>query len=63
MDGRRFIISLFSSEKAHSITQVVMNLPNDAVEFLGLLSVPQQKNINPSFSLASRLCPQIVAHS
>ncbi|PON86673.1 SAM-dependent methyltransferase TRM5/TYW2-type [Trema orientale] len=34
MDGRRFIISLFSSEKAHSITQVVMNLPNEAVEFL-----------------------------
>ncbi|XP_062077894.1 tRNA (guanine(37)-N1)-methyltransferase 1 isoform X2 [Humulus lupulus] len=34
MDGRRFIISLFTSEKAPSITQVVMNLPNDAVEFL-----------------------------
>ncbi|GMN63024.1 hypothetical protein TIFTF001_032093 [Ficus carica] len=34
MDGRRFIISMFSSEKAPSITQVVMNLPNDAVEFL-----------------------------
>ncbi|XP_030478921.1 tRNA (guanine(37)-N1)-methyltransferase 1 [Cannabis sativa] len=34
MDGRRFIVSLFTSEKAPSITQVVMNLPNDAVEFL-----------------------------
>ncbi|XP_030549803.2 tRNA (guanine(37)-N1)-methyltransferase 1 [Rhodamnia argentea] len=34
MDGRRFIKSLFASEKALSITQVVMNLPNDAAEFL-----------------------------
>lgn len=34
MDGRRFIDTVFSSEKGHSITQVVMNLPNNAVEFL-----------------------------
>ncbi|KAI6690434.1 hypothetical protein NL676_027262 [Syzygium grande] len=34
MDGRRFIKSLFASEKALSITQVVLNLPNDAAEFL-----------------------------
>lgn len=25
---------MFASDKAHSITQVVMNLPNDAAEFL-----------------------------
>lgn len=37
MDGRRFVKSLFASEKALSITQVVMNLPNDATEFLGML--------------------------
>lgn len=36
MDGRRFIDSIFSSEKAHSVTQVVMNLPKDAAEYLGL---------------------------
>ncbi|GAB4846289.1 hypothetical protein Ancab_025290 [Ancistrocladus abbreviatus] len=34
MDGRRFIDVMFSSENAHSITQVVMNLPNDAAEYL-----------------------------
>ncbi|PNY11599.1 tRNA (guanine(37)-N1)-methyltransferase 1-like protein [Trifolium pratense] len=34
MDGRRFIKAMFASDKAHSITQVVMNLPNDAAEFL-----------------------------
>lgn len=33
MDGRRFIETIFSSE-THSVTQVVMNLPNNAVEFL-----------------------------
>jgi hypothetical protein len=38
MDGRRFIKAMFASDKAHSITQVVMNLPNDAAEFLGMLS-------------------------
>lgn len=37
MDGRRFISAVFSSEKAQTITQVVMNLPNDASEYLGLL--------------------------
>ncbi|KAF3957684.1 hypothetical protein CMV_017329 [Castanea mollissima] len=34
MDGRRFIQAIFSSDKAKSITQVVMNLPNDAAEYL-----------------------------
>ncbi|XP_031404643.1 tRNA (guanine(37)-N1)-methyltransferase 1 [Punica granatum] len=34
MDGRRFISLIFASEKALSITQVVMNLPNDAAEYL-----------------------------
>ncbi|KAH9615762.1 hypothetical protein KSS87_022962, partial [Heliosperma pusillum] len=34
MDGRIFIETVFSNNNAHSITQVVMNLPNDAVEFL-----------------------------
>ncbi|KAE9621659.1 putative tRNA (guanine(37)-N(1))-methyltransferase [Lupinus albus] len=34
MDGRRFIEAMYASDKAHSITQVVMNLPNDAAEFL-----------------------------
>ncbi|XP_042949098.1 tRNA (guanine(37)-N1)-methyltransferase 1 isoform X3 [Carya illinoinensis] len=34
MDGRRFIRAIFASEKAKGITQVVMNLPNDAAEYL-----------------------------
>ncbi|CAA0815930.1 tRNA (guanine(37)-N1)-methyltransferase 2 [Striga hermonthica] len=34
MDGRRFIETVFSSHRAESITQVVMNLPKDAAEFL-----------------------------
>ncbi|KAK9269441.1 hypothetical protein L1049_001215 [Liquidambar formosana] len=34
MDGRRFINAVFTSQKAQSITQVVMNLPNDAAEYL-----------------------------
>ncbi|KAJ4975832.1 hypothetical protein NE237_000938 [Protea cynaroides] len=34
MDGRRFINAIFASQKAESITQVVMNLPNDATEYL-----------------------------
>lgn len=38
MDGRRFIDAMFTSDKAKSITQVVMNLPNGAAEFLGLSS-------------------------
>lgn len=36
MDGRRFIDALFSNQNNYSITQVVMNLPNDAAEFLGM---------------------------
>ncbi|KAL6196435.1 hypothetical protein ACLB2K_032050 [Fragaria x ananassa] len=35
MDGRRFIRAMFASDKAKSITQVVMNLPKDAAEYLG----------------------------
>lgn len=34
MDGRRFVDAVFASSKARSITQVVMNLPNDAAEYL-----------------------------
>ncbi|PQQ07341.1 tRNA (guanine(37)-N1)-methyltransferase 1 [Prunus yedoensis var. nudiflora] len=34
MDGRRFINAMFASDKAKSITHVVMNLPNDAAEYL-----------------------------
>ncbi|XP_027342079.1 tRNA (guanine(37)-N1)-methyltransferase 1 isoform X2 [Abrus precatorius] len=34
MDGRRFIKAMFASDKAQSITQVVMNLPSEAAEFL-----------------------------
>ncbi|OVA07970.1 tRNA transferase Trm5/Tyw2 [Macleaya cordata] len=37
MDARRFINAIFTSQKADSITQVVMNLPNDAVEYLDAL--------------------------
>ncbi|KAJ6886947.1 tRNA (guanine(37)-N1)-methyltransferase 1 [Populus alba x Populus x berolinensis] len=40
MDGRRFIDAMYASQKAQSITQVVMNLPNDAVEYLGVQSFP-----------------------
>lgn len=39
MDGRRFIGTIFSSQKTRIITQVVMNLPNDAVDFLGMCSL------------------------
>ena len=42
MDGRRFIDALFSSQKAQSITQVVMNLPNDAAEYLGIFIFLQE---------------------
>ncbi|KAG9143750.1 hypothetical protein Leryth_026126 [Lithospermum erythrorhizon] len=34
MDGRRFISTLFVGDRTKPITQVIMNLPNDAVEFL-----------------------------
>ncbi|KAJ3698881.1 hypothetical protein LUZ61_002586 [Rhynchospora tenuis] len=34
MDGRRFVSAIFSSQQILPITQVVMNLPNDAAEFL-----------------------------
>lgn len=36
MDGRRFIETVFASQEAQPITQVVMNLPQDAAEFLGM---------------------------
>lgn len=36
MDGRRFIKAMFSSDKGQKVTQVVMNLPKDAAESLGL---------------------------
>ncbi|KAJ4816311.1 tRNA (guanine(37)-N1)-methyltransferase [Rhynchospora pubera] len=36
MDGRRFVGALFSSQQILPITQVVMNLPNDAAEFLDI---------------------------
>lgn len=39
MDGRRFINAMFASDKAKSITHVVMNLPNDAAEYLGVLDL------------------------
>ncbi|KAL6603294.1 hypothetical protein ACP70R_043655 [Stipagrostis hirtigluma subsp. patula] len=35
MDARRFIRAIYSSQHVHPITQVIMNLPNDAAEFLG----------------------------
>ncbi|KAG6515758.1 hypothetical protein ZIOFF_026187 [Zingiber officinale] len=34
MEGRRFIAAMFTTQLRYSITQVVMNLPNDATEFL-----------------------------
>ncbi|KAL6975354.1 tRNA (guanine(37)-N(1))-methyltransferase [Sarracenia purpurea var. burkii] len=36
MDGRRFIDSVFASQKSQLITQVVMNLPNDAADYLAV---------------------------
>ncbi|KAH6767964.1 Met-10+ like family protein [Perilla frutescens var. frutescens] len=34
MDGRRFIEAVFANQETQPITQVVMNLPRDAAEFL-----------------------------
>ncbi|PWZ31252.1 hypothetical protein Zm00014a_022508 [Zea mays] len=34
MDARRFVSAIYSSKHVQPITQIVMNLPNDAVEFL-----------------------------
>lgn len=42
MDGRRFIDAMFASDKAQSITQMVMNSPNDAADFVGVLQTPSQ---------------------
>ncbi|KAL6842794.1 hypothetical protein ACP4OV_027638 [Aristida adscensionis] len=36
MDARRFISAIYSSQHVHHVTQVVMNLPKDAAEFLEL---------------------------
>ncbi|KAA8523816.1 hypothetical protein F0562_010239 [Nyssa sinensis] len=52
MDGRRFIEAIFASEKAQSITQVVMNLPNDATEFLDAFrGIFRKKTKDRDFSL------------
>ncbi|KAJ0983581.1 hypothetical protein J5N97_011836 [Dioscorea zingiberensis] len=34
MDGRRFLSTVFTGQRCYPVTQAVMNLPNDAVEFL-----------------------------
>ncbi|KAK3164427.1 hypothetical protein QOZ80_1AG0018020 [Eleusine coracana subsp. coracana] len=34
MDARRFISAIYSSQDLRPVTQIVMNLPNDAAEFL-----------------------------
>ncbi|KAM7274597.1 hypothetical protein ACFE04_016463 [Oxalis oulophora] len=34
MDGRRFINAMLTSDKVEPITHVIINLPNDAAEFL-----------------------------
>ncbi|KAH0706681.1 hypothetical protein KY289_011757 [Solanum tuberosum] len=52
MDGRRFIDSIFASEKARPITQVVMNLPNDAAEFLdSFRGIFRNKHADKQFTL------------
>lgn len=52
MDGRRFIQAMFSSEKARSITQVVMNLPKDAAEFLDAFrGIYRDRNKDREFNL------------
>jgi tRNA (guanine37-N1)-methyltransferase len=35
MDARRFVTAIYSSQHVRPVTQVVMNLPKDAAEFLG----------------------------
>ena len=35
MDARRFVSAIYSSQHVRPVTQVVMNLPKDAAEFLG----------------------------
>ncbi|WVZ94433.1 hypothetical protein U9M48_040326 [Paspalum notatum var. saurae] len=34
MDARRFVRAIYSRQQVHPVTQIVMNLPNDAAEFL-----------------------------
>ncbi|TVU20773.1 hypothetical protein EJB05_30369, partial [Eragrostis curvula] len=36
MDARRFISAIYSSQDVRPVTQIVMNLPNDAAEFLDI---------------------------
>ncbi|XP_064984422.1 tRNA (guanine(37)-N1)-methyltransferase 1-like [Musa acuminata AAA Group] len=50
MDGRRFIIAMFANQHPYSITQVVMNLPNDAVEFLDAFRGIVRKKPRPGCS-------------
>ncbi|KAM7276287.1 hypothetical protein ACFE04_018153 [Oxalis oulophora] len=38
MDGRRFINAMLTSDKVEPITHVIINLPNDAAEFLDIVS-------------------------
>lgn len=35
MDARRFVSAIYSSQHVQPVTQIVMNLPNGAAEFLG----------------------------
>ncbi|URE48613.1 hypothetical protein MUK42_13368 [Musa troglodytarum] len=50
MDGRRFIIAMLANQHPYSITQVVMNLPNDAVEFLDAFRGIAKKKPRPGCS-------------
>lgn len=49
MDGRRFINAMFTSPKSHSITHVVMNLPNDAAEFLDVFRGVYSKKLKDKY--------------
>ncbi|KAM5585847.1 tRNA (guanine(37)-N1)-methyltransferase 1 [Rosa sericea] len=52
MDGRRFISAMFASDKAKSITQVVMNLPKDAAEYLDAFrGILRDRSKDEEFSL------------
>ncbi|CAM0150074.1 unnamed protein product [Urochloa decumbens] len=44
MDARRFISAIYSSQLVHPVTQIVMNLPNDAAEFLDVFRGILQNN-------------------
>ncbi|KAL6199243.1 hypothetical protein ACLB2K_029029 [Fragaria x ananassa] len=52
MDGRRFIRAMFASDKAKSITQVVMNFPKDAAEYLDAFwGILRDRSKDEEFSL------------